>query len=457
MAKQKSSKSRAAIYVRESRDEKQKNYETIETQRRLLEDYAVKQGWQVFAAYEDDNVSGTTFQRPGLRGLERDMQSGLFDIILLKDLSRLGRNNGRTLLFIEFAEESGIRIVTADGRYDSESNTELAGLDTWFNERYAADISRKIRASLQYKIQSGEYIGTAPYGYKKAAAGGSLEIDREKAFYVRQMFSLYLKGWGCSKIAKYFTEEQITPPRSNWSSQSVMRILSSPVYIGVTVQGISKKLSYKSKKTVRLPEDQWVVTPDTHEPIISREIFYQVQEARSARHHGAANNKGRLSVYKNLVFCGRCGSKMYSKNGGYLCSAYIKNGAKGCSRCFVSEQDITEVLLPSIQKSLRTISISEDCFHKDMQGELQSMKENCRKRLETLYSDRLQGIIDADTYLKLAEQEKAKVRKLEEECYRNRLNVPELINRFLGETPASVNEELLHDLAIAIVEKCTVK
>ncbi len=457
MAEQKNKGLRAAVYVRESRDENQKNYDTIETQRKLLVDYAGEQGWQVFAVYEDDNISGTTFQRPGLRRLEQDIQSGDIDIILLKDLSRLGRNNGRTLLFIESAEEAGVRIVTADGRYDSESNTELAGLDTWFNERYAADISRKIRASLKYKIQSGEYIGTAPYGYKKTARGGSLEPDGEKAFYVTKIFELYLSGWGYSKIARYFTEENIPPPKSRWSAQSVMRILSSPVYIGITVQGVSQKLSYKSKKTVRLPKDEWVVTPNTHQPIISREIFYRVQEERAERRHGEANNRGRLSPYKNLVFCGRCGAKMYSKNGGYICSSYIKKGAEGCQRCFVTEQEITEYLLPRLQNYLSRMQIAAEDSKVAVSNDIKKLDENCRRRLELLYNDRLQGIIDVDTYLKLAKQEKTKMMKLSEEQRRSSFAAPELIKRFLAEVPETVSAELLRSIAAAAVEKCIVK
>lgn len=457
MAERENSRPRAAVYVRESRDEKQKNYDTIETQRKLLEDYAARQNWQVFSVYEDDNVSGTTFQRPGLRRLEQDLQSGCFDIILLKDLSRLGRNNGRTLLFLEFAEEAGIRIVTADGRYDSDSNTELAGLDTWFNERYAADISRKIRASLQYKIQSGEYIGTAPYGYKKTAAGGRLEPEEEKAFYVGKIFELYLAGWGYSRIAGHFNREGVPPPKSSWSSQSVMRILSSPVYIGVTVQGVSRKLSYKSKKTVRLPKDRWVVTPDTHEPIISREIFYRVQEERARRRHGEGNNRGRLSPYKNLVFCGFCGGKMYSKNGGYLCSSYARKGAAGCVRCFVSEREITAILLPRLQAYLGKLKLAEEYLNDTESEAVERLKENCRRRLEFLYRDRLQGLVDTETYLKLAQQEREKLQELCAEQCRSSLTASELIGRFLAEEPASVSEELLREVAVAAVEKCTVK
>ena len=446
----------AAVYVRESRDEQHTKYETIENQKRLLQDYAARQGWHVYQIYEDDNVSGTSFFRPGLDRLTRDMEAGCFDIILLKDLSRLGRHNGRTLLFLEAAEEAGIRIVAADGRYDSFGCTELAGLDSWFNERYAADISRKIRASLQYKIQSGEYVGTAPYGYRKVKGEGRLEPFPEQAFYVGKIYELYLAGWGYARIARHFTEKKIPPPKSRWSSQTVMRILRSPVYTGVTVQGVSQKISYKSKKTRRLPEDQWVITENTHKPIISREIFEKVRQLRQEKKPGEENNRGRISPYKNLVFCGYCGSKMYAKDDGYLCSAYIREGVRGCRRCYSKESEITKVFLPLLQSALAVISV-EDGEERTAPDPLSTVETLCRKRLELLYEDRLRGLIDSETYLRLSEQEKERLYAVQSEKESAAISTRRLFQRFLHETAESISPELLRDMAMAVIEKCTVK
>lgn len=129
---------RIAVYVRESRDENEENIETIETQRNLLIEYAkVNKLGRVFKIYIDDNISGTTFDRPGIRELEQDILKGHINILLVKDLSRLGRNNAKTLVFLDFLEENGVRVITADGRFDSSTDGDLVGIETWFNERYA--------------------------------------------------------------------------------------------------------------------------------------------------------------------------------------------------------------------------------------------------------------------------------------------------------------------------------
>jgi DNA invertase Pin-like site-specific DNA recombinase len=157
------------IYVRESRDENEENYETIETQRDLLIDYVKKNKLgEIKRVYIDDNVSGAGFERKGIEELKTDVSSSEIDLLIIKDLSRLGRNNAKTLLFLDFLEEKGVRVITFDGRYDSIRDNDTVGIDTWYNERYVRDISRKIRTNLQFKIQKGEYIGNAPYGYEKS-------------------------------------------------------------------------------------------------------------------------------------------------------------------------------------------------------------------------------------------------------------------------------------------------
>lgn len=149
---------------------------------------------------------------------------------------------------------------------------------------------------------------------------------------------------------------------------------------------------------------------------------------------------------------------MYSKNGGYLCSSYIKRGAEGCVRCFVSEYEITALFLPRLQAYLKEMPLEEESFRGGTEeNAVERLKENCRKRQELLYRDRLQGLIDADLYFKLARQEQAKLQELCAEQYRSSLTASALIGRFLKEVPESVSEELLRDVAAAAVEKCTVR
>ena len=155
---------RVGIYVRESRDDNEENYETIETQRDLLSDFVTRNNYgEVYRVYIDDNVSGSIFERDGIEQLKSDILAKKVTMLVVKDLSRLGRNNAKTLLFLDYLEEYGVRVITFDGKYDSQKDNDTVGIETWFNERYIRDISKKIRTNLRFKIEKGEYIGHAPF------------------------------------------------------------------------------------------------------------------------------------------------------------------------------------------------------------------------------------------------------------------------------------------------------
>ena len=248
---------RVAVYARISRDDNRENFESIENQRDMLLAHAEANGLgTVTAVYMDDNVSGSAVHRPGLDRMKEDILKGMIDVVLVKDLSRLGRNNAATLQLIDFFEENGVRVVTADGRFDSLVDSDMLGIETWVNERYVRDISRKIRAALRFKIQKGEYLGKAPFGYRKSGAEKNrLVIDEQEAHVVRRIYSLYLSGMGYTAISKYLDEKGYASPGDRgWNRITVRRILSSRVYIGDTVQGVSEKVSFKSKRREGFPK-----------------------------------------------------------------------------------------------------------------------------------------------------------------------------------------------------------
>ena len=145
---------RVGIYVRESRDDNEENFETIETQRDLLVDFVSRKRYgEIYRVYIDDNVSGSLFERDGIEQLKADIFAKNINLLVAKDLSRLGRNNAKTLLFLDFLEENGVRVITFDGKYDSAQDNDTVGIETWFNERYVRDISKKIKANLRFKIE----------------------------------------------------------------------------------------------------------------------------------------------------------------------------------------------------------------------------------------------------------------------------------------------------------------
>lgn len=426
---------RIGIYVRESRDDNEENIETIENQRELLLDFASRFApGKVCGVYEDDNVSGSAFDRPGLDRLKNDVAGGRVDLLLLKDLSRLGRNNARTLLFIDFLEERGVRLVTFDGRYDSLGDNETAGLETWINERYVRDASRKIRASLRFKIERGEYLGHAPFGYVKKLPGvNRLFVDEENAPTVKRIFELYTSGLGYASIAALLNAQGLPGPKGGrWSGIAVRRILCGRVYTGDTVQGVSERVSFKSRKTRRLPEGKWVMTENTHEAIVSREEYSEVQNIRRSRARAHTPHKRNVHPLHGLVRCGRCGSVMYARkkkdaSTAYLCGNYCRNGSGACSSHFVNESEILGHIMKELAGALRrpelANALKERAGADGLPGDTAGgrAERNARqlalrlKQQETLYSDRLEGRISGQLFDRMNEQLEARIAALRQE------------------------------------------
>lgn len=427
--------SRIGIYVRESRDDNEKNIETIETQRDLLLEYVARNGLGIIIAiYMDDNVSGSSFDRDGINRLKVDVEAKRLDIVLVKDLSRLGRSNSKTLLFLDFLEENGVRVITYDNRYDSKRDDDMVGIETWANERYVRDISRKIRASLRFKIEKGEYIGHAPYGYRKSqTVKNTLEVDPENAEKVRRIFMLYRQGYGYSSIAHLLNDRGILPPLSSkWSGTAIRRILCNSVYTGETVQGISEKISFKSRKTRRLPPEKRVVTADTHEAIIGREEFLEVQKLRQTRKSFSGPHKKEIHILRGIMYCGRCGSAMYArKRAGsglaYVCGNYFRNGSSACSSHLVFEKLVVDEILQELGRiaalpGMPELAALEVDKHYSKGGSyatklktLESQLLQKKKQKELVYMDRLEGRIEIQLFEKISRSIDERISSLEDE------------------------------------------
>lgn len=405
------------IYIRISRDENGENLETVENQRGLLLEYVrSRQLGEVFSVYTDDNVSGSAFERKGLSRLKEDVFAGRINVLVLKDLSRLGRNNAKTLQWIDFLEEYGIRILTADGRYDSLLDNDTVGIETWANERYIRDISRKIRSCLHFKIRRGEYLGRAPFGYKKSEnEKNRLVVDDTEAETVKLIYRLYRSGIGYTAVAKHLNARDCPSPEgTGWNRISVRRVLCSDVYIGNTVQGVSEKISFKSKKTRRLPKAEWVRTEGTHQGIVSREEFLEVQALRQKKSADRELHRGGVHILKGIIRCGGCGSGMYARSraGGtaYVCGNYARNGSAACSSHFVYEDGIIRYICNELLKIFSNQNDRNELAEKlgdwlefaggrkDGQDELKRKLEACRKKQELLYRDRLEGVVSAELF-----------------------------------------------------------
>ncbi len=471
-------KNSIGIYVRISRDDYGENSETIENQRQMLLDFTdKKQLGHVYSVYTDDNVSGSAFERRGLARLKKDVLNGRVNLLLLKDLSRLGRNNAKTLQWIDFLEEYGIRILTADGRYDSLLDNETVGIETWANERYIRDVSRKIRSCLRFKIERGEYLGNAPFGYKKSdVERNKLLKCEEQAETVRLIYSLYRSGLGYTSIARLLDERGLSSPGGKgWNRITVRRILISRVYIGDTVQGVSEKVSFKSKKTRRLPREEWVITEGTHEGIITREEFFDAQKLREGKATGKAPRTKVCHVLSGIIFCGRCGSAMYARKRtygiAYVCGNYCRNGTAVCSGHFTYAAPIVMSICAELielfdgreiwaqpNEMQDYFGIFEDDREIDAQ-KLMKQLETGRRQQELVYKDRLEGRISEQLFEKMNRQYEMKLKALEREAERIKteggraVDVPEFIEQAVDRLKEG---RLSSELARLVVKRVTV-
>ena len=350
---------RVAGYARISYDEDKESYESIINQSNIIKDYAKDVfGIDTVTIFEDDNYSGYKFNRPDFNRLKTAIENDEFDVILAKDLSRIGRHNARTLLFLEEMQEMGKRVIAINDSIDtSQENHDITvGVKTWYNELYVKDISKKIKSTITNKQKNGTWICSVPYGYimtdyKKQ----TYEVDNQSAEVIKMIFDLYLNGSGYKKIINVLNEKKIPTPRmrekeikelngetynaevkNEWSIVSISHILENDFYIGTLRTG-----KY-ARKTIngddyKVTQEKHNVFPDFHEPIIEKDVFGRVQEIRKTRGNGNYRGVKKYdNIYSGFTFCGDCNSPMFSISNGkrpdaYYCGSYHKNGKKACT------------------------------------------------------------------------------------------------------------------------------
>ena len=388
-----------ALYCRLSVDDfdekdKRKNKEELESnsithQKQILEDYCKRNGISNYRFFTDDGISGTTFDRPGFQKMEEMIENGFIGTVIVKDLSRFGRDHVFSGYYTQIKYPSlGVNFIAIQDNVDIEKGTgvEMMPIQNVFNEWHAQQTSKKIRAVWQNKRDHGERVSaTVPYGYKKAKKDTQWYIDEPAAEIVRYIFKLAMEGLGPTKIANRLREEKYITPTEyfyqinrktrnerpvdpyNWQDTTVKHILDNPQYTGCTVNGRSSIVSYKVHKKIEYDESEWQIIPNTQEAIIDEETFKTVHEMRASRRRNTAT--GRTSLFSNLVFCGDCGSKMYfcasksinEKQEFFRCSAYKENRGT-CTIHFIRNVVLEEMVLETIRKTAKYISENETVF-----------------------------------------------------------------------------------------------
>ena len=355
-----------ALYCRLSQEDAlEGESNSISNQKRILEAYAREHRFPNPVFFVDDGYSGTDFDRPGFQSMLNEIEADHVAVLLTKDLSRLGRNSTMTGMFINitFAKHD-VRYIAINDNFDSADqnsvDNDFAGIRMWFNEFYARDTSRKIRAVNKAKGERGERLTTSiPYGYRKDPNDGKQWIvDDEAAAVVRHIFDLCMEGRGPLQIAKQLREEKVLTPTAymlkegrktshtapadpyHWDQKTVAGILEHREYTGCTVNFKTYSNSLWDKKPHRNPVDKQAIFYNTQPAIIDPEVFYKVKEIRSQRHR--RTKTGKSHMFSGLVYCADCKARMYYCTTSYyeerldhfVCSSYRKNG-DNCSAHYI--------------------------------------------------------------------------------------------------------------------------
>ncbi len=400
----------AAMYLRLSREDNilDKDIDTadgavksesnsIRSQRELIKAFLQEQNdIELYDSYVDDGRSGSNFDRPEFKRMIKDIEAGKVNCIIVKDLSRFGRDYIESGRYIQkIFPALGVRFIALTDYYDSlYANTGESGIvlpvKNFINDSYCRDISIKVRSQLEVKRRAGEYLSAfAVYGYRKSTENkNKLMIDPCAAEIVRRIFEWKISGMAASAIAKKLNDLYILSPReykkslglnyqggffgeneARWSSSAVKRILTNEVYLGHLLQGKTEKINYKIKKNIRKPKEKWVRVNNTHEPIISVSDFEIVQNL--LRTDGRVSPQKRsLNPFMGLLFCGDCKEPMIRRTSRYkdTCKTYYicstKNRGEGCSRHSIEESRLTEIVKLTLCSYVNTFFEQKKLFYK---------------------------------------------------------------------------------------------
>ena len=453
-----------ALYPRLSHeDELSGESNSISNQKRILETYAKQNGFTNLRWYTDDGYSGANFQRPGFQAMLADIEAGKVGTVIVKDMSRLGRNYLQVGMYTEmiFPQKNVRFIAINDGVDSAQGENDFAPLRNIFNEWLVRDTSKKIKAVKRSKGMSGKPITSKPvYGYLMDKDENFI-IDEEAAPVVRQIYSLCLAGNGPTKIARMLTEQQIPTPGTleyrrtgstrryhpgyecKWATNTVAHILENREYTGCLVNFKTDKVSYKLKHSVENPPEKQVIFENHHEPVIDRETWERVQELRRQRKR--PNRYDEVGLFSGILFCADCGSVMYQqryqtdkrRQDCYICGSYKKR-TRDCTAHFIRTDLLTAGVTENLRKITSYAAKHEARFMKLLveQNEDGGRRRNAakKKELETaqkriselsaifkrLYEDSVTGRISDERFSELSADYEAEQKELKERAARLR-------------------------------------
>ena len=448
----------AALYIRLSKeDENEGPSGSVTNQQSLLHAFVREHRLDVYDTYIDDGWSGTSFDRPGFQRMLRDIEAGRVNMVITKDLSRLGRDYIMTGHYMErYFPEKRVRYISlldgVDTGVESSAN-DITPFRAIMNDMYAKDISKKIKSVKHDKQRKGEFIGGKPmYGYRMhPSEKNRIVIDEDAAPVVRRIFAMALAGTSCRQIAVRLNEEGVLSPAAyagltlschgpysgQWSSERITAMLKNETYIGNMVQGRTARISYKTKKCLRRQPQQWVVVEHTHEPLIDPETFRKVQLMVNSRR----NTRSRTYDFllKGLIFCHECGyplAVMNRRNAAgedrlfFVCRTYQRFTKAGVCSCHsIKEQTVTEAVIERTRnvcetylnpERLRPIAAAAVAASGRVDGREEELSalhariDSMTAHLDRMYMDRLNGLLADVDFERLYRRIKAERTALEE-------------------------------------------
>ncbi len=487
-----------ALYCRLSQEDAlDGDSNSIINQKAILSKYADDNNYPSPQFYIDDGWSGTNFERPSFKEMIKDIEDGKVKTVIVKDMSRLGRDYLKVGYFSEiFFPDNDVRLIAINDGVDSfKGDNDFTPFRNLFNDFYAKDTSKKIRAVFKSKGMSGEHLGQPIFGYMKNPDNKKQWIiDEPAAEVVRKIYNLCTDGKGPMQIAKILKEEKILTTTSyrlqkagkplpddpyDWASQSVIQILGKMEYIGCTANFKTYTKSYKLKKKLDNPKENWAIFYDTQEPIIPKEQWERVQELRQNKRRNTKTNKQGL--FSGLIFCADCGSKLHfatckrfdGTQDHYRCSRY-KSNTGDCSAHYIREETLQKIVLSQIFEVTAMMYDNADKFFnlvaKQQLDEQSKEMKNKKKQItkfqkriaeldkifKRIYEDDISGAISHERFLKLSveyETEHAELQKqikvFEEETNnfdRQQIDFKqfhEIVKKYVGIkelTPTIVNE-----------------
>lgn len=448
---------KVALYARLSEEtEANRERATIETQMELLRKFVAENDDMVVCKeYADISYSGTNFERPGFEEMIRDMRSGLFNCIVVKDLSRLGRNYVETGNYIERVFPFfDVRFIAVTDGYDSNKSGEelLMPLKNMVNEMYVKDLSKKMKSAHRAYWKNGEYSsGAVPYGYVNVDR--HLQPDNDVRENVQEIFRLFLQGSSLKEIARQLSQKAVNPTahkkmrfgneipegmNTKWNCVTVRSILTNYAYVGASVHN---KRDRVNGKIVNVPEEEWIVIENTHEALIGREDFDKVQErlaenvANFRSTHGKNGfNHARFNLVGEKIVCADCGKVMGFRTEGtrhvnkfYRCKTYLDTVKKGCTNHKVSLDAVNKIVFETIhehmnvcidkEETVRRMNAKTDNLKKyDIYGkEADKIRKELQKTTEVksgIFEDYRDKLIDEEQYVQISGKYAGKIKEL---------------------------------------------